>query len=194
MTIFDTTRSTELSTVQVIVFPCMGQFVEFHLFSTHMNIRVLSKAYEAIELLAFHRVIALLLTDRDHEQKLCASSFSCTSELKSPLLSIVYSEASEYTINIRVSVSLAPSQENKKRSLMFGLSLHICLAKFHATLLVQSACREVSSGGCSSKPSAQGRISLMRFTFLDNASRFPFSFPNSILNQVHSENFRCVPP
>ena len=39
---------------------------------------------------------------------------------------------------------------------MFGLSLHICLAKFHATLLVQSACREVSSGGCSPKPSAQG--------------------------------------
>ena len=34
----------------------------------------------------------------------------------------------------------------------------------------------------------------MRFTFLDNASRLPFSFPNSILYQVHPENFRCVPP
>ena len=35
-----------------------------------MNIRVLSKAYEATESLAFHRVIALMRTERDHEQKL----------------------------------------------------------------------------------------------------------------------------
>ena len=40
------------------------------------------------------------------------------------------------------------------------------LAKFRATLLTQSACREVSSGVSSSKPGAQ----------------------------VHPENFRCVPP
>ena len=38
--------------------------------STHMHILVLSKAYEAIESLAFHRVIALFRTDRDHERKL----------------------------------------------------------------------------------------------------------------------------
>ena len=44
--------------------------VEFRGFSTQMNIRVLSKAYEAIKLPAFHRGIALLRTDRDHEQKL----------------------------------------------------------------------------------------------------------------------------
>ena len=35
-----------------------------------MNIRVLSKVYEAIEPPAFYRVIALLRTDPDHEQKL----------------------------------------------------------------------------------------------------------------------------
>ena len=40
----------------------------------------------------------------------------------------------------------------------------------------------------------RARISLMRFTFLDNASRLPFSFPNSILYQVHPKNFWCVPP
>ena len=44
--------------------------VEFRRFSTHMNISVLSKAYEATDLLAFHRVIALFRTDRDREQKL----------------------------------------------------------------------------------------------------------------------------
>ena len=65
----DTTRSTELSIIQVIFFPfCANCGVSP--FSTHMNIRVLSKAYEAIESLAFHRAIALLRTDRDHEQKL----------------------------------------------------------------------------------------------------------------------------
>ena len=48
----------------------LGSIVEFHSFSTHMKIRVLSKAYEAIESLAFQRVIALLRTERYHEQKL----------------------------------------------------------------------------------------------------------------------------
>ena len=65
----DTTRSTELSTVQVIVFPFWVNR-EVSPFSTHVNIRVLSKADEAIESLAFHRVIVQLRTDRDHEQKL----------------------------------------------------------------------------------------------------------------------------
>ena len=65
----DTTRSTELSIVQVVVFTFLVNR-RVSPFSTHVNIRVLSKAYEAIESLAFHRVIALLRTDRDHEQKL----------------------------------------------------------------------------------------------------------------------------
>ena len=40
-----------------------------------MNIHDLSKVYEAIEPLAFHRVIALLRTDRNHEQKLVLTRF-----------------------------------------------------------------------------------------------------------------------
>ena len=40
----------------------------------------------------------------------------------------------------------------------------------------------------------RARISLMRFTFLDNASRWPFSFPNAVLYQVRPEIFWCVPP
>ena len=69
----DTTRSTELSTVQVIVF----QFLVnrgVSPFSTQKKIRGLRKAYEAIISLAFHRVIALLRTDRDLEQKLVLAS------------------------------------------------------------------------------------------------------------------------
>ena len=65
----DTTRSTELSIEQVIVFPFLVNR-RVSPFPTHMNIRVLSRASEAIESLAFHRVIALLRTDRDREQKL----------------------------------------------------------------------------------------------------------------------------
>ena len=104
-----------------------GSIVEFRRFSTHMNIRVLSKAYEAIELLAFHGVIALLRTDRDHEQKTCASSFNLhfSSRGKSlmghwtfskyPLslslnlsCSALCTEAPESTTNIRSSVFLEP--------------------------------------------------------------------------------------
>ena len=54
-----TTRGTKLSIVQVIVFPFWVNRGVSPFFSTHMNIRVLSKAYQAIELLAFHQVIAL---------------------------------------------------------------------------------------------------------------------------------------
>ena len=65
----DTTRSTELSIAQVIVFPFWAN-CGVSPFSTHMNICALSKVYEATESLAFHQVIALLRTDRNHEQKL----------------------------------------------------------------------------------------------------------------------------
>ena len=63
------TRSSELSTVQAIVFPFMVNCAVSP-FSTQKNIRVLSKADEVIELQACLRVIALLRTDPDHEQKL----------------------------------------------------------------------------------------------------------------------------
>ena len=93
-----------------------------------MNIRILSKADEAMESLAFYRVFALLRTDRDHEQKLVLTRLfelyeshmgfldllgvSTVSELKSPRSALCI-EAPEDTINMRSSVSLAPSQENK---------------------------------------------------------------------------------
>ena len=73
----DTMRSTELSILQVIDFPFWVNR-RVSPFSTHMNIRVLSKAYEAIESVAFHRAIALLRTDRDHEQKLVLARLLCT--------------------------------------------------------------------------------------------------------------------
>ena len=64
MTSPGTTRSTKLSIVQVIDFPLLAN-CRVSPFSTHMNVCVLSKAYEAMESLAFHRVIALLRTDRE---------------------------------------------------------------------------------------------------------------------------------
>ena len=53
-----TTRGTQLSIFQVIVVPFLVNR-GVSPFVTRMNTRVLSKAYQAIELLAFHRVIAL---------------------------------------------------------------------------------------------------------------------------------------
>ena len=53
---------------QVIDFPLLANRGVSPI-STRMNIRVLSKVDETIESLAFHRVLALLRTDRDHEQK-----------------------------------------------------------------------------------------------------------------------------
>ena len=121
-----TTRSTELSIVQVTVFPYWAN-CGVSPFSTHMNIRALSKADEAIESLAFHRVIALLRTDRDHEQKLVLTRLFALLRVavsricffltfsKYPLyLSLILLrsalciEAPESISNIRSSVSLAP--------------------------------------------------------------------------------------
>ena len=65
----DTARSTELSIVQVIVFPSLVKR-GVSPSSTHVKTRVLGKFCGAIESLAFYRVIALFRTDQDHEQKL----------------------------------------------------------------------------------------------------------------------------
>ena len=112
-----------------------------------MNIRVLSKAYEATESLAFHRVITLSRTDRDHEQKLVLTRLFCTApgRGKSLMLFWTFSKYPLYLssillaqhcalllpnpeINIRSSVSLAPSQV-----VVFGFELAYFLAKFHAS-------------------------------------------------------------
>ena len=70
-------REVELSIVQVIDFPFLVNR-GVSLFSTHMNIRVLSKAYEAIESLAFHRVICTVTSRSRSCTKTCAYSFICT--------------------------------------------------------------------------------------------------------------------
>ena len=98
-----------------------GQSWSSHFFSSRMNIRVLSKAYQAVELLAFLRVTALSRTDRDREHTLVPPRLfaffevptvvgflelrkvSISSELKSFLLSMCI-EAPESTTNIRSSV------------------------------------------------------------------------------------------
>ena len=142
----DATRSTEQSTVQIIVFPCWVNR-RVSPFSTHVNIRALRKnikqwnRWRLIEQLHCYEQIEIIKT--------CAYSFTCTvpgrgkshtvfldrlkisivSELKYPRSALCI-EAPEYTINTRASVSLAPSQENKKRSLMFGLNLHIFSPNF----------------------------------------------------------------
>ena len=83
-------------------------------------------------------------------------------------------EAPESITNIRSSVSLHIFSPNSTLLCWYKL-----VVRFPQVFLLKTARR---------------RISLMRFTFLDNASRLPFSFPNSVLYQVHPQNFRCVPP
>ena len=118
----DTTRSTDLSIVQVIVFSFLVNR-RVSPFSTHMNIRVLSEAYKAIESLTFHR--KLVLTRLFALLPVAVSRLwgFGPSELKSPCSALCI-EAPESITNIRSSVSLAPSQENKTL-LSSALSLHI---------------------------------------------------------------------
>ena len=148
--------------------------MEFRPFSTHLNIRVfwakLVKQWNRWRLSSSTCTVAN--RSRSWTKNLCLLvSLHCpgrgsriwgfgplkvciVSELNSPCAALCI-EAPTNTVNIRSSVSLAPSQGNKTQ---FNVrhELAYLLAKFHATLLIQSACREVSSGGCSSKPGAQG--------------------------------------
>ena len=108
--------------------------------------------YQATESLAFHRVIALLRTGRDPDQKTCAFSSICTapsrgkshvvfldlkvstvSELNSPLLSVVHWSSriqNKHTI-FRVSDTFT----REWNVVVFGLEITYFLAKFHATFL-----------------------------------------------------------
>ena len=110
-----TMRSTKLSTVQVFDFPYWANCGDSP-FSTHMSIHVLSTADETIEPLAFHRVIALLRTDRDHAQKLVLTRL-CALPRSRPVACGVSGPSQSSRINnipnIRFSVSLAHSQKSK---------------------------------------------------------------------------------
>ena len=118
----------------------MKQVIDFQLLThggvspifTQMDIRVLSKVYEAMEPLAFHRVIALLRTDRNHERKTHASSFILHFPIHGQYRRMIFG-SSPQSIHFYLSFNLSCS------------ALCIFVAKFHATLLSQSACREVSS-------------------------------------------------
>ena len=88
-------------------------------------------------------------------------------------------------------MSLAPSQENKTEK----YSAWACVfSRQIPRYFADTICLSWGFLKWLFLKTRRARISLMRFTFLDNASRLPLSLPNSILYQVHPENFRCVPP
>ena len=118
--------------------------VEFGRFPLIWTSAFWAKADTALESLAFHRVFALLRTDRDHEQKLVLTrlfallpgrgkslnGFWTFSKYPLYLSSILLAPHCALklpnTINIRSSVSLAPYFHKRiKRSFIIGLSLHI---------------------------------------------------------------------
>ena len=117
--------------------PIIGRSWSFAVFPLKMNIRVWSKAYQATEPLAFHRVLALLRIDRNHEQKLVL-----------PRLFALFPVTAQYRYRV-------PGSSPSVHFIWAWISLaqHCAFfSKFHATLLSQSACREVSSGVHSSEP------------------------------------------
>ena len=133
--------------------------MEFRRFPTQMNIPVLSRAYQAIEPLAFHRAIVLLRTDRDHEQKLVRPRLFALSQSRSVPLSGFRTISAKYSF-LSELVSLLFSVVHFYRQLPRYFAVTICLP-----------CGFLR---CSLLKTGRARISLMRVTFLDNASRLPF--------------------
>ena len=145
----------------------------------------------------------------------CASSFVCTSpfavttiirfldlhkisilsKLKSLLLNMCI-EAPEPTTNKRSSVFLETTpvtlfHKRVKRSFVLGLEL-IYFSRQIPCCFAGVLFLSWDFFRCSSLKLRRARISLMRFTFLDNASRWHFSFPN--LNSWPAEAFNLVCP
>ena len=148
--------------------------MEFRRLSTRTDIRVLSKVNEAIEPLAFHCVIALLRTDRNHEQNLCV---------------LVYVHCPNHgQYRHRVSGHSPQSVHFFWAQKLPCSTLCSLFFTFHATLLSQSACREVFVP----QNRARARISLMRFAFFDNASRLSFFFPEFCFVPGASQEFHGV--
>ena len=103
---------------------------------------------------------------------------SIVSELNPPLLSIVHWSYRIHNKHTIFCVSGAFTEEENV-ALPSALSFPIFLATFHVTLLAQSSCSEVSYfPRVFLLKTGRVRISLMKFTFWDNASRLLFSFPN----------------
>ena len=116
--------------------------VEFRRFSPQMGIRVLSKINEATEPLAFHRVIALLRTDRNREQKLVRPRLFALSPVTAQYRHMVLDLLRKVFIFIWALISLAQ---------------HCAFScQFHATFPSHSSCLEVSSSALSSNLGAQG--------------------------------------
>ena len=204
----DATRSTELSIVQVLDYPFQA-ICGVSPFSTHMNLRVLSKAYEAIEPLSFHREIALLRTDRDHEPKLVftrlfallpgrgKSHIGFWTFSKNPL------HLSWILLGQHCALKFPNTQYTYDLLCLWRLHRRIkrrCL-RLWACIFSRQITRYFAGTTCLSwgflrwlfLNIGHARISLMRFTFLNKASRLPFCFPNSILYQVHPEGFQVCP-
>ena len=162
--------------------PIIGQSWSFAVFSTQMDIRVLSKVFGAMEPLAFHRVLALLRTDRNHEQKLVLPRLFALSQSRSVQSYEFLDLLQKYPFCIWAW------------NLSFSALCIFCLAKFFAALLSQSACREVSSGVRSSKPGAHGFRSCgspFRIMPPDCSFSFPkFGFRSRGIERISW----CVPP
>ena len=204
----ETTRGSELSTAQVIDFLfCVNRRVSSC--STHMQIHVFEQSLWSKRTAGVSSSSCTVASRSRSWTKTCAYSLICTvpgrdkSHMvlwtfpKYPLhlssnspCSALCIEAPEYTINIRASVSLALSQRIK-RSLMFAFSLHIFSPNprhFAGTI-----CLSWGFLRWLFLRTRRARISLMRFTFWVNSSRLPLSFPNSILYQMHPQEFQVCP-
>ena len=130
-----------------------------------MNIHDLSIVYEAIEPLAFHRVIVLLRTDRNHEQTktraptfICAFPVAVSTDIGSLDLLREVSIPSEHK-----SLLLSIVQFSRQTPRYFAVAVTICFLWGFLR--------------CSFLKTGRARISLVRFTFLDNASRLPLFLP-----------------
>ena len=140
-----------------------------------MSIRVLSKINDATEPLAFHRVIALLRTDRNREQKLVRPRLFALFPCHCPIPSYGFGPSPQ-SVHFYLSFNLSSS----------ALCIFLPIPRYFSVTFFLSW----SFLKCSFFKLGRTRISLMKFTlffFFDNASRWPFPFPD--LNFVPSASW-----
>ena len=141
--ILDTTRSNELCIIQASDFPFWVNCGVSVIFHSYEYPRFWAKYNEATESLAFHRVIALLRTDGDHGRKLVLTRLFALSPAAVSRIRCFEPSQSIHCIWAQILLAqhcalklpntqltydllcLRRHHRRIKRSLIFGLSLHI---------------------------------------------------------------------
>ena len=153
--------------------------MEFHRFPLKWKSVFWTKKKEAIEPLAFHRVIALLRTDRNHEQKLVLTRLLALSPSRSVPTWGLWTFSAKYPFYLNIKLSCS--------------AVFICSEQIPRYFAV-TICLSRGFLKCSFLKTGREGFRSWGSPLWIMPPNCPFLSPILVSYQMHPENFWCVPP